>query len=93
MLCNDDFSHAVKVVTLGILIYLIIFRSADDTIKVTFKGSAGQSFGAFLTHGVSFRLEGDSNDYVGKGLSGGKIAVVPAEGTTYAPEKNIIAGN
>lgn len=65
----------------------------DDTIKVTFKGSAGQSFGAFLTHGVSFRLEGDSNDYVGKGLSGGKIAVVPAEGTTYAPEKNIIAGN
>ena len=65
----------------------------EDTIKVTFKGSAGQSFGAFLSKGVSFRLEGDSNDYLGKGLSGGNIALVPASGTMYAPEKNIIAGN
>ncbi len=65
----------------------------EDTIKVNFKGSAGQSFGAFLTKGVSFCLEGDSNDYVGKGLSGGRIAIMPGEGTTYAPEQNIIAGN
>ena len=65
----------------------------DDTIRCTFKGSAGQSFGAFLAHGISFRLEGDSNDYVGKGLSGGKIVIVPGAGSTFAPEDNIIAGN
>ncbi len=64
-----------------------------DTISCTFKGSAGQSFGAFLSKGVTFRLEGDSNDYLGKGLSGGKIVVVPPAGSTFAPHDNIIAGN
>lgn len=66
---------------------------ADNTISCTFKGSAGQSFGAFLEHGLTFRLEGDANDYVGKGLSGGKIVIVPPIGSTFAPEDNIIAGN
>jgi glutamate synthase (NADPH/NADH) large chain len=65
----------------------------DDTINCIFQGTAGQSFGAFLTKGITFRLEGDSNDYIGKGLSGGKIIVVPAEGTTFKPEENIIIGN
>ncbi len=65
----------------------------DDTILCAFKGSAGQSFGAFLAHGISFRLDGDANDYVGKGLSGGKIVIVPPMGTTYKPQDNIIAGN
>ncbi|MDE5794463.1 MAG: glutamate synthase subunit alpha, partial [Muribaculaceae bacterium] len=64
-----------------------------DIIKVIFKGSAGQSFGAFLTKGVTFRLEGDANDYVGKGLSGGRIVIVPPEGSKFAPENSIIAGN
>ena len=64
-----------------------------DIIKVIFKGSAGQSFGAFLTKGITFRLEGDANDYVGKGLSGGRIVIVPPEGSGFAPEANIIAGN
>ena len=65
----------------------------DGTISCSFKGSAGQSFGAFLEHGISFRLEGDANDYVGKGLSGGRIVIVPPSGTVFAPEDNIIAGN
>lgn len=65
----------------------------DDTINCTFKGSAGQSFGAFLTKGVTFRLEGDSNDYLGKGLSGGRIVVVPPVESTFKPEENIIVGN
>lgn len=65
----------------------------DDTIQATFFGSAGQSFGAFLTHGVTFRLEGESNDYLGKGLSGGTIVVVPPIGSKFVPEKNIIIGN
>ncbi|MCM1029547.1 MAG: glutamate synthase large subunit [Pseudoflavonifractor sp.] len=65
----------------------------DDTIDVTFRGSAGQSFGAFLPRGVTFRLEGEANDYVGKGLSGGRICIVPPDGATFAPELNIIAGN
>lgn len=65
----------------------------ESTIACTFKGSAGQSFGAFLAHGITFRLEGDANDYVGKGLSGGKIVIVPPAGSTFAPEENIIAGN
>ena len=64
-----------------------------DTINVTFKGSAGQSFGAFLTRGITFRLKGDSNDYLGKGLSGGKIIVSPGKGVTFRPEENIIIGN
>ena len=65
----------------------------DDTINCTFHGTAGQSFGAFLSKGVTFRLEGDSNDYIGKGLSGGKIIVVPPEGSLFKPEENIIIGN
>ncbi|MFP6594398.1 MAG: glutamate synthase-related protein, partial [Dehalococcoidia bacterium] len=65
----------------------------DDTIRYTFKGSAGQSFGAFLAAGISFRLEGDSNDYFAKGLGGGRIVVVPPEGSTFVPEENIIIGN
>ncbi|NLU38131.1 MAG: glutamate synthase large subunit [Bacteroidales bacterium] len=64
-----------------------------DTIRCTFQGSAGQSFGAFLAKGVTFRLEGEANDYLGKGLSGGKIIVVPPKGSTFEPEKNIISGN
>lgn len=65
----------------------------NDIIKVIFKGSAGQSFGAFLTNGITFRLEGDANDYVGKGLSGGRIVIVPPAGSEFAPENSIIAGN
>jgi glutamate synthase (NADPH/NADH) large chain len=65
----------------------------QNTINCTFRGSAGQSFGAFLANGISFKLEGDANDYVGKGLSGGTIVIVPPTGTTFAPEENIIAGN
>ena len=65
----------------------------DGTITCRFTGSAGQSFGAFLARGVDFYLEGDSNDYLGKGLSGGRIVVVPPEGTTYATDRNIIIGN
>lgn len=64
-----------------------------DTISCTFKGSAGQSFGAFLAHGVTFRLEGDANDYVGKGLSGGKLIIVPSLTSNFKPEENTIAGN
>ena len=64
-----------------------------DTINCTFSGTAGQSFGAFLVKGVNFRLEGDANDYLGKGLSGGRIIVVPPNGSTFAPDKNIIVGN
>lgn len=65
----------------------------DGTVNIKFKGSAGQSFGAFLTHGVSFRLEGETNDYFGKGLSGGRISIRPAAQATYRPEENVIAGN
>ncbi|MDR1171609.1 MAG: glutamate synthase subunit alpha [Bacteroidales bacterium] len=64
-----------------------------ETIIAEFKGSAGQSFGAFLASGITFRLEGEANDYLGKGLSGGRIVVTPPKGTVYAPEQNIIAGN
>ncbi|GHT16069.1 glutamate synthase [Bacteroidia bacterium] len=66
---------------------------SDDTINCTFNGSAGQSFGAFLSAGITFRLQGDSNDYLGKGLSGGRIIVSPPAGSTFAPEDNVIAGN
>lgn len=65
----------------------------EDTIKLTFKGSAGQSFGAFIPKGVTLRLVGDSNDYVGKGLSGGKIIVHPSPKSTFVPEENTIIGN
>jgi glutamate synthase (NADPH) large chain len=65
----------------------------DDTINVTLRGTAGQSFGAFLAHGITFDLIGDGNDYVGKGLSGGRIIVRPPENTKIVPEKSIIVGN
>jgi glutamate synthase (NADPH/NADH) large chain len=65
----------------------------EGTIKCRFKGSAGQSFGAFLAKGVELYLEGDANDYLGKGLSGGRIIVVPPAGSTFDSDKNIIIGN
>ncbi len=65
----------------------------DQTINIKFKGSAGQSFGAFLPAGVSFKLEGEANDYLGKGLSGGRIAVLPPVRSNFAAEHNTIAGN
>ncbi len=65
----------------------------EDTIRLRFHGSAGQSFGAFIPRGLTLELEGDSNDYIGKGLSGGKIIVYPPEGSTFVPEENIIIGN
>jgi glutamate synthase (NADPH/NADH) large chain len=65
----------------------------DGTIKCRFSGSAGQSFGAFLVSGVELFLEGDSNDYLGKGLSGGRIIVVPPAGSLFESDKNIIIGN
>ena len=65
----------------------------QDTIKLTFVGSAGQSFGAFVPKGMSLELEGDSNDYIGKGLSGGKIVVYPPKASSFEPEKNILIGN
>jgi glutamate synthase (NADPH/NADH) large chain len=65
----------------------------EGTISCRFTGSAGQSFGAFLSPGVELYLEGDTNDYLGKGLSGGRIIVVPPPGSTFEPDKNIIIGN
>ena len=65
----------------------------DSTVNVKFKGSAGQSFGAFLEHGISFKLEGETNDYFAKGLSGGRIAILPPTRSNFAAEDNIIAGN
>ncbi|MDR2841209.1 MAG: glutamate synthase large subunit [Paludibacter sp.] len=65
----------------------------DGTVNVNFTGSAGQSFGAFLTSGVNFFLEGEANDYLGKGLSGGRIVVVPPRASNFAAAENIIAGN
>jgi glutamate synthase domain-containing protein 2/glutamate synthase domain-containing protein 1/glutamate synthase domain-containing protein 3 len=65
----------------------------DDTIRFEFTGSAGQSFGAFLAKGVTLMLEGDANDYVGKGLSGGRIIVYPPRDSTFLPEENILIGN
>ncbi len=65
----------------------------DDTIRITFHGSAGLSFGAFIPRGITLVLEGDSNDYIGKGLSGGRIIVYPPAGSTFASDENIIIGN
>ncbi len=65
----------------------------DDTLNIKFKGSAGQSFGAFLTKGVNFKLEGEANDYLGKGLSGGRISLLPPMRSTFVAENNTIAGN
>jgi glutamate synthase (NADPH) large chain len=64
-----------------------------DTIRCKFTGSAGQSFGAFLAPGITFELEGDANDYFGKGLSGGKLVVYPPKGSTFIPNQNSITGN
>jgi glutamate synthase (ferredoxin) len=68
-------------------------RASGDTIRLHFKGSAGQSFGAFMPKGMTLVLEGDANDYVGKGLSGGKIVVFPPAGSTFEASENIIVGN
>jgi glutamate synthase (ferredoxin) len=65
----------------------------DDTIRVHFTGSAGQSFGAFVPRGITFTLEGDANDYWGKGLSGGRLVVFPPKAATFVPEENIVIGN
>ncbi len=65
----------------------------EDTVRIHFNGSAGQSFGAFLPKGITFTVEGDANDYVGKGLSGGKIAIYPPRQATFVPEENILIGN
>ena len=65
----------------------------EDTIQLHFQGSAGQSFGAFVPKGVTLKLEGDANDYLGKGLSGGKIILYPSAKSTFAAEENVIAGN
>ena len=65
----------------------------DSTVNIKFKGSAGQSFGAFLVKGVNFKLEGEANDYFGKGLSGGRIAILPSARSNFNAEDNIIAGN
>lgn len=65
----------------------------EDTIHFHFQGSAGQSFGAFVPPGVTLELEGDANDYFGKGLSGGKLILYPPGGSTFVPEENIIVGN
>lgn len=73
-----------------------LFGSAglpDNSVNLSFTGSAGQSFGAFICKGMTLRLEGDANDYLGKGLSGGRIVVVPPRDATFAPEDNTIAGN
>jgi glutamate synthase (ferredoxin) len=65
----------------------------EDTVLLKFNGSAGQSFGAFMPRGMTHELEGDANDYFGKGLSGGKLIVYPPKGSTFVPEENIIIGN
>jgi glutamate synthase (ferredoxin) len=65
----------------------------DDTIRLTFRGSAGQSFGAFVPRGLTLTLDGDANDYFGKGLSGGRLIVYPPRTSTFAPEQNVIIGN
>ncbi|RKX76176.1 MAG: glutamate synthase subunit alpha, partial [Spirochaetes bacterium] len=65
----------------------------DDTITVNFKGSAGQSFGAFITRGITFKLAGESNDYFGKGLSGGRLILLPPLDSTFSGFRNIITGN
>jgi glutamate synthase (ferredoxin) len=65
----------------------------EDTIEILFKGSAGQSFGAFVPRGMTLKLEGDANDYVGKGLSGGKLIIYPPAASKFAPWENIIVGN
>jgi glutamate synthase (ferredoxin) len=65
----------------------------QDTVTLTFRGSAGQSFGAFIPRGLTLRLEGDANDYIGKGLSGGRLVVAPPPGSPFTAHENVIAGN
>jgi glutamate synthase domain-containing protein 3 len=65
----------------------------EDTIKINFKGSAGQSFGAFLSPGISLKVEGDANDYLAKGMSGGRIILIPPEKSAFTPHENTICGN
>ena len=65
----------------------------DDTIRIQFTGCAGQSFGAFLAKGVTLTLEGEANDYVGKGLSGGRLVIYPPRNSEFVPEENILVGN
>jgi glutamate synthase domain-containing protein 3 len=65
----------------------------DNTIQCTFNGSAGQSFGAWLAHGLTMTIEGDANDYFGKGLSGGRLIIYPQAGSNFVFEENIIIGN
>jgi glutamate synthase (NADPH/NADH) large chain len=79
-------SHKVALATEGQLL-------PDDTINIKLNGSAGQSLGAWLAKGISIKVEGDANDYVGKGLSGGKIVIYPPEQSSFAAEENIILGN
>ena len=67
--------------------------TARRTITIRLTGSAGQSFGAFLAHGVTMELEGDANDYVGKGLSGGRLIVYPPQNSSFLAEENILVGN
>ena len=68
-------------------------KPEDDTYTVNCTGGGGQSFGAFLPHGVTLKLRGDANDYFGKGLSGGKLVLAPEKGSMSAPDENIIVGN
>jgi glutamate synthase (NADPH/NADH) large chain len=79
-------SHEVAKATHGKLL-------ADDTININLTGSAGQSLGAWLAKGITINVEGDANDFVGKGLSGGKIVIYPPKNSSFAPEENILAGN
>ncbi len=65
----------------------------DDTIRIKFNGCAGQSFGAFVAKGVTLTLEGEANDYVGKGLSGGRVIIYPPRNSHFVPEENILVGN
>ncbi len=91
-ICNGD--RAVGAMLSGIIAKAHGSRGLPDhTLHVRYVGTAGQSFGAWLAHGVTFTLEGDANDYVGKGLSGGRIVVRPPEESRFVPEENIIVGN
>jgi glutamate synthase (NADPH/NADH) large chain len=79
-------SHELAMATNGNLL-------ADDTVKIKLNGSAGQSLGAWLAKGITLEVEGDANDYVGKGLSGGKVIVYPPKQSTFVAERNILIGN
>ncbi|MGA0865822.1 MAG: glutamate synthase large subunit [Candidatus Nanopelagicaceae bacterium] len=94
---NLEFSIKNGNRTVGTMLGSAMTRSGrkfiDDAITVTFHGSAGQSFGAFIPKGLTLRLYGDANDYVAKGISGGRVIVRPDERATFSSEKNVIAGN